>query len=460
MYDVIIVGAGPGGSLAAKTSAELGLKTVFLERGKKPGNKNASGCALSPKVWRDFPKIMKLMTPEVIPSIREVRLCSHHFINKNYQEEFGINMSPSQRIHSYPEAKKWFTVNLYRAELDPWLASLAVEAGAELRTSTYAINLLKDKNNNAVGIITDKGEKIEGKVIIGADGAHSMVALKSGLRSKWRDDELTLVVSYDFKCESKERVDDVIGDNGIHCYMSGLFPAAYQFFKADGFHIGLGQWMHEWKQNPRYYLNEVLKVDTFKRIKRLTGAKPREFHVHLLPWMKYPKQTYTNNIMLIGDAAGFPCPLEAEGIYYAMLSGRIAAKVAKDAIEKGDTSKEALKTYENEWVKSPIGEEFEAGPELQEFWANTMFNQENVERITTLVNDFIGGFTTAEAHVTYMRRFFNLVQKDLPEVIPLVSRYILPLFSSVFQGPLSDFMSLQDKILPLITGMGRSKKKK
>ncbi|TET55993.1 MAG: FAD-binding protein, partial [Promethearchaeota archaeon] len=43
-YDLIIVGAGPGGSVAAKTGAENGLKTIFFERGRKPGEKNSSGC--------------------------------------------------------------------------------------------------------------------------------------------------------------------------------------------------------------------------------------------------------------------------------------------------------------------------------------------------------------------------------------------------------------------------------
>ena len=54
-YDVVVVGAGPGGSYAAKTAAELGLKTVFFERGSAPGVKNSSGCGLGTRWWRDFP---------------------------------------------------------------------------------------------------------------------------------------------------------------------------------------------------------------------------------------------------------------------------------------------------------------------------------------------------------------------------------------------------------------------
>ncbi|MFX0140332.1 MAG: FAD-dependent oxidoreductase, partial [Candidatus Hodarchaeota archaeon] len=48
-YDLIIVGAGPGGSVAAKTAVEKGLKTIFFERSRKPGEKNSSGCGLGPR---------------------------------------------------------------------------------------------------------------------------------------------------------------------------------------------------------------------------------------------------------------------------------------------------------------------------------------------------------------------------------------------------------------------------
>jgi len=58
-WDVVVVGAGPGGAMAAKTAAEKGLKTVFFERGRKPGEKNSSGCGLGQRWWRDFPDIME-----------------------------------------------------------------------------------------------------------------------------------------------------------------------------------------------------------------------------------------------------------------------------------------------------------------------------------------------------------------------------------------------------------------
>jgi flavin-dependent dehydrogenase len=64
---------------------------------------------------------------------------------------------------------------------------------------------------------------------------------------------------------------------------------------------------------------------------------PREFQAHLLPFVKEPVRTYSRDgVLLIGDAAGFPCPLEAEGIYYAMLSGKIAVEIGEKFISSGE----------------------------------------------------------------------------------------------------------------------------
>ena len=62
-YDLIVVGGGPGGSVAAKTAAESGLKTIFFERGTVPGEKNVSGTGLSPKCFRDFDFMRAMYLP-------------------------------------------------------------------------------------------------------------------------------------------------------------------------------------------------------------------------------------------------------------------------------------------------------------------------------------------------------------------------------------------------------------
>ena len=117
-YDVIILGAGPGGSMAAKTAAELGLKTIFFERGSKPGEKNSSGCGLGPRMWRRFPNLMKDLTSEECPSLRAGSAARNYFINNDGVVAGYIMTRPTESV-SYEPARSWITMNCYRSEFDP-----------------------------------------------------------------------------------------------------------------------------------------------------------------------------------------------------------------------------------------------------------------------------------------------------------------------------------------------------
>jgi len=126
-----------------------------------------------------------------------------------------------------------------------------------------------------------------------------------------------------------------------------------------------------------------------------------------------------------------------------MYSGRIAAQIAKKSLDAGDTSKAYLMQYEAAWKDSEIGVEFEAGPELQEFWANLPFAPKNMAWFSKLMNDQFSIFTTGEAHITYLRRFNELLAEQADTIIPFVMRYMLPILGKVLKQPLSDLKMVQ-----------------
>ena len=339
-YDIIIVGGGPGGSMTAKTAAEKGLKTIFFERGRKPGEKNSSGCGLGPRMFRDFPTMMKELTPEKCPSMRKGIYARNYLVNKDREVQAMILAKPTSSV-TYEPAKSFITMNIYRSEFDPWISEFATRAGAELKSSTLIKGVLKE-NGKVTGVIDGKGEKYKAPIVIGADGVISTVANGAGLRDKWYHDHVTLVPQYDFYAP-REKIDLIMHDETLAVWwMAGGIPSAYQVFFGDGFHIGLGNWMQSWEKNPLYYLNYVVNLPHFQKLIKMLDAKPRELQAHLLPWMPYPEKTYSDNVMLIGDAGGFPCPLEAEGIYPAIVTGKIAAEVAAEAISEGDTTRAKL----------------------------------------------------------------------------------------------------------------------
>jgi flavin-dependent dehydrogenase len=447
-YDIIIVGGGPGGSSAAKLAAEKGLKTIFFERGRKPGEKNSSGCGLGPRLWREF-DFMKELSPEICPSMRQTTYAKNAFINKDDQLVGMVMARPTESV-TYEPAKSFITMNIYRSEFDPWVADFAIRAGAELKTSTLVKGLLKEKGK-VVGVIDEKGEKYKSPIIIGADGVVSMVAKEAGLRAKWGPLEVTLVPQYDFKCDRK-KLDDLIRDEAVTIWWGVNFPAAYQVFFGDGFHIGLGNWMNWWDKNPLYYLNRVIGLDYFQKWIKLLDAKPREVQAHLLPWTGYPHDTYTDNVMLIGDAGGFPCPLEAEGIYPAMLTGKLAAEVAVKAISDGDTSKSALKAYEGAWQKSSVGVEFESGPELSNIWRELPFKpQETMSWFIPLYMELMGGiYDWSEPHVIRVRQIIEKIQSYLPTAIPFIMKHVMPLLAEIMGEDLQQLGLLPNMLKKLL----------
>ena len=427
-YDVIIVGAGPGGSLAAKEAAEKGLKAIFFERGRKPGEKNSSGCGLGPRLWRDF-KFMKELTPEKCPSMRPGAAARNYFVNSDGEVSGYIMTRPTDSV-AYEPARSWITMNCYRSEFDPWLAQYATSAGAELKASTLVTGLLKE-NGRVIGVIDEHGERYKG-LVIGADGAVSMVARESGLRQRWEQQQVTLVPQYDFEC-SPSKIDDVMGDEALAVWWSATFPAAYHVFFHDGFHIGLGNWMTWWDKNPIHYLNKVVNLKYFQRLIRVLDARPREFQVHLLPWQGRPHDTHTDGVILVGDAGGFPCPLEAEGIYPAMITARAAIETAAEAISSDDSSKQFLSNYDEKWIETSVGEEFKTGPELASIWKELPFSPlKTMSWFVPMLMEILSGIIDwSEPHAVRVRQVARRLKQYLPYAVPFIMKEVLPLLTAI-----------------------------
>ncbi|MFX1582274.1 MAG: NAD(P)/FAD-dependent oxidoreductase [Promethearchaeota archaeon] len=452
-YDIVIVGAGPGGSTAAKEAAEKGLKTIFFERGRKPGEKNSSGCGLGPRLWREF-DIMKELNSKDCPSMRPGAAARNYFINAEGEVTGYVMTRPTESV-TYEPAKSMITMNCYRSDFDPWLAKFAVEAGAKLKTSTLVTSLLKE-DGRVVGVIDEKGEKYKG-FVIGADGAVSMVARESGLRQRWGQQETTLTLQYDFECSSS-KIDDIMGDEALAVWWSATFPACYQVFFDSSFHLGLGNWMTWWDKNPVHYLNKVVNLKYMQRLLRVLDAKPREFQAHLLPWQGMPHKTHTENMLLVGDAGGFPCPLEAEGIYPAMVTARAAVETAAEAISVGDTSKEFLSLYDEKWMATSVGDDFKSGPELQSIWMALPFSpRKSMSWFVPMLMEILGGIIDwSEPHPVRIRQVARRIKQYLPQFVPFLLKEVIPLLTSALGEDKIELLTNPQKLLTEMPEIGEA----
>ena len=322
MFDVIISGAGPSGSKCAEILAKNGFKVALIE--KDTNWRKPCGGGVSARIFKYYPQLRKFNIPK----------------KKN------IVMFSSQyyKLENRWEKLKDYSIVMDRLELDNIMRDVAVDAGVELFDKNISFDYVI-KNQKKIGIRTKTPSGVNeylGKIIIIADGMSSKLAIKSGLRERWKTEQLGIA-----KCAILE------GENSLDSSSIYIFFRPYKgygwIFPIDEhrFNIGCGTFEED---NFSYNLNEIYKE--FLNNPNIKDLLPRSNYKQI--WMgSYPlpsvgvleKSLYGENLMLIGDAAGFVSPISGEGIHASIVSGDVAAEIAINALEKEDISENTLKKY-------------------------------------------------------------------------------------------------------------------
>ena len=325
-YDATIVGAGPAGSTTAKFLAEKGFKVALIDKYKFPRDKPCGG-GLPYRVLNSYKYIEE----------------------KNLVESYtysGFAYSPSMKYKAKMITKEPIVGMVLRKKFDAGLVKLAVDSGAELLEGK-TVEDVKILKNNARIKFNDK-TSLDSQIVVGADGVWSTVAKKLNLMSKKR--EYCMCVYNEYSID-ENTMDQFYGNMRIchmHLKFKGLYGYGWVFPKKKHLNIGVGRLfpiekIPEKKRN----LLDVYKeyFNTLKEMKII----PETLEIGhcsggALPFGPLEK-TYGNRVLLVGDAAGFTNPLTGEGIYYAMRSGEIAAKVINESLSNGDTSEQFLSKY-------------------------------------------------------------------------------------------------------------------
>lgn len=349
-YDVIVVGGSFAGLVAGKTAAENGLKTLILERGNRPGDKILSGCGVPPWIFLEMPWL------EEAPIERYVNSVCNHLLEDG-------NVHTSVRVDS-----PFKVPMIYCQKFLNWLAEKAQSAGAELRTSTVSSSVIKEKGN-VRGIVAEDGNEIRSDIVIAADGMWSMTAIQAGLRRRLQPDNILHLVAYDMKMPSQEDLENALGGSVFHVFWDPARDVLPEHFVYLGIFPYENSFHVEGGTSLTYLGNEGRDYDKlYKRFFELPWYRERfaEAKLRARMWRPYPTfeglqgilrghdNTYGNGIMVVGDAAGFMGTASSAGIPQALLSGRMAAEVAVEAVSRGDASKGVLKQYEEKWRNSPI----------------------------------------------------------------------------------------------------------
>ena len=160
MYDVIVIGAGPSGSSAARKLAVDGFKVLLVERAKMPRSLSCSGVLIK--------KTAELIKDYFLEDVPESVMCS-----PKYGKGMICTNDDGKEIR-YEQP----TLNIWRNSFDMWLAEKAVEAGAELRDETAVISC-EERNSDVIVKLRGKTEHTEkAKIVIACDGTAGTIKSK------------------------------------------------------------------------------------------------------------------------------------------------------------------------------------------------------------------------------------------------------------------------------------------
>jgi digeranylgeranylglycerophospholipid reductase len=322
--DVAIVGGGPAGSSVAKFASKSGLGVLVLERKKEVGFPSPCAGYVSKLVSRYF---------------RVDRGCIQQEV-KNMR-----TYTPSGEVQ-IAGMQGWI---VDRPLFDRALGRQAADAGAKFHVDAKVTGLIK-KDGRVQGVVYKKDgrkKEVKSKVVVGADGVFSRVAKWAGLHTQKKEDVAI--------CPQYEMTDVELDDPTVtETYFGRDYaPGAYVWVYPTGKNsakVGLGIKKSLAKSKPKEYLDKFTGEHPTAK-KKFENAKIKDSLVGLVPIGGPLKRTYSDGVLLVGDAAGMTDAISGAGIISGILAGKLAAKVASDTIDEDNTSKERLAKYEELWRK-------------------------------------------------------------------------------------------------------------
>lgn len=346
-YDVIVAGAGPAGATAALRLARTGVRVAMVERYALPRQKPCGG-GISTRVLIRFPWLAEPL--RTIPS----NPVSNLYLEGPSGDVF--------RMRSNGPA----VILIRRIEFDYLLASLAIQAGATLVAPAAVAQARQDERG--VTLRTRDGRELRAPMVIAADGVNSVIARRLGMNPGWPAARLALDMMEETPVSSlrtaeSETLSVFYGYGGAHGY-------AYIFPKREHVNVGIGYALPYFRQRvdvAPYDLQQRFVGDLRRRGMMDGASDRRHFTPFLIPIGGPLRTTAQGRVLLAGDAGGFVNGFSAEGIYYAMVTGDLAADAILSA-RRGEAivPARARRAYVRAW-KHEIGAELRDSVLIQKY---------------------------------------------------------------------------------------------
>ncbi|MFC2157093.1 geranylgeranyl reductase family protein [Acidobacteriota bacterium] len=394
--DVVVVGAGPAGSICAKYLAQSGVDVLVIEKKQEIGVPKRCAEAVDIQVFKEVG--IKTNPQWMLSRIQTAVLYAPNGNNVQFSaqstEESGCIVE--------------------RKIFEKHLAKDAIQAGARYMLKTTALAVKMEKNQ-VTGIIADHmgvKREIEAKIVIAADGVDSMMSKSAGL------DTVNRLKNY-MSCFQYEMAGiDNIAEEAIHMYYgNSIAPGGYVwiFPKGNGLaNVGVGiKVQKEGDKTPKKHLDEFIE----KNPKIFKRASAVEFNCGGVPVKQTVETLVGDGLMIIGDAAQLVNPISGGGLTLAMISGKMAAEVGASCLRKGDFSAHCLNEYQKNWNVLQ-GKELKRMLKLQRFTEKLSDNDlNNLADILTeeILEELARGIYSG---------FIKLLMKKLPSLMPYAVKFL------------------------------------
>lgn len=402
-YDFIIAGAGLAGCSAAYVAAKGGLKTLVVERGKRPGAKNVTG-------GRIYAHSLEKLIPGFAQEAPVERCITTEKLS------FLTEKDATTLEYSFPEnpdfAKRSYSV--LRAKFDEWLWSKAEAVGAELKSSSRIDSLLYE-NGKYIGVKVGK-EEIYAPLILISDGVNSTIAQRAGLAPKPTPNQLAIGVKEVIKFDERTMRDrfGCIGNRGLawifagdptYGHMGGGFLYTNKTSVSVGLVFGMSGLAKDRPGVPAM-------LERFKRhpaiAPLLDGGKLIQYPAHMVPEGGYDMipPLVGNGVMIAGDAAGMCINLgyTVRGMDFAIASGQYAGETAIQAHKDNNYGFEELSLYRDKLAQSFVLKEMEFYSQLPQALDNKRIFTTYPQLVSGLMGDI---FTVDGIPKSLTSKFWN-----------------------------------------------------
>jgi digeranylgeranylglycerophospholipid reductase len=343
VVDILVIGAGPAGSSAAKHAALNGAEVLMIDKKSEIGVPKRCAEGVSKEG-------LKELGIETNPRWITKELNGIRMVSPN-----GTDVVLDEDKVKLPEAG----YILERKVFDKFMAMDAARAGAQIMVKTLATGLERDGDQVIVSAEHMGHEfEIQAKIIIAADGPESRVGRWAGLKTGTKPKNMESCAQFEMVNVEMEEPDC------IEFHFGSVAPGGYAwiFPKGDDIaNVGLG------------ILNTLTEKTAYQHLLEFVdncpatqNAQPVELNIGGDPVGGVIKDLVADNVLVVGDAAGMVNPLTGGGITSGMTGGRIAGEIAAKAVKNGKLSANSMKEYKNR-CQEEVGESFKKYLKTKEY---------------------------------------------------------------------------------------------